>query len=65
MRVEPGLGRDVETARAQGLVNESEHAQLAALAEAVSDVINVDDFAPEELVSHRDVSATVSAANAA
>jgi acyl-CoA dehydrogenase len=57
--------RDVETARAQGLINESEAAQLAALAKAVADVINVDDFAPEELARHGGVSSTISPANAA
>jgi acyl-CoA dehydrogenase len=57
--------RDVETARAQGLINESEAAQLAALAKAVADVINVDDFAPEELTCHGGVSSTISPANAA
>ena len=59
------LVRDVETARAQGLINESEAAQLAALAKAVADVINVDDFAPEELTHHGGVSSTISPANAA
>ena len=57
--------RDVEIARAQGLINESEAAQLAALAKAVADVINVDDFAPEELTRHGGVSSTISPANAA
>jgi acyl-CoA dehydrogenase len=57
--------RDVETARAQGLINESEAAQFAALAKAVADVINVDDFAPEELTRHGGVSSTISPANAA
>jgi acyl-CoA dehydrogenase len=57
--------RDVETARAQGLINESEAAQLAALAKAVADVINVDDFSPEELTRHGGVSSTISPANAA
>jgi acyl-CoA dehydrogenase len=57
--------RDAETARAQGLINESEAAQLAALAKAVADVINVDDFAPEELTRHGGVSSTISPANAA
>ena len=56
---------DIETARAQGLINESEAAQLAALAKAVADVINVDDFAPEELTRHGGVSSTISPANAA
>jgi acyl-CoA dehydrogenase len=57
--------RDAETARAQGLINEGEAAQLAALAKAVADVINVDDFAPEELTRHGGVSSTISPANAA
>ena len=57
--------RDADTARAQGLINESEAAQLAALAKAVADVINVDDFAPEELTRHGGVSSTISPANAA
>ena len=57
--------RDAETARAQGLINESEAAQLAALAKAVADVINVDDFAPEELTRHGGASSTISPANAA
>jgi acyl-CoA dehydrogenase len=56
---------DPETARAQGLINESEAAQLAALAKAVADVINVDDFAPEELIRHGGVPSTISPANAA
>jgi acyl-CoA dehydrogenase len=57
--------RDVETARAKGLVNESEAAQLAALGKAVADVINVDDFDPEELANHRALSSTISPADAA
>jgi acyl-CoA dehydrogenase len=56
---------DVDTARAQGLINDSEAAQLTALAKAVADVINVDDFAPEELTRHGGVSSTISPANAA
>jgi acyl-CoA dehydrogenase len=39
----------VAEARAQGLISEDEKAQLDALAKAIADVINVDDFAPEEL----------------
>ena len=57
--------RDVETAHAQGLINESEAMELAGLGKAVADVINVDDFASEEFLSYRDPSATVSPANAA
>ena len=56
---------DVEKARAQGLINESEAAQLAVLAKAVADVINVDDFAPEALTRHGGVPSTISPANAA
>ncbi|MGB7831989.1 MAG: acyl-CoA dehydrogenase domain-containing protein, partial [Xanthobacteraceae bacterium] len=56
---------DIEAARAQGLINESEAAQLAALAKAVADVINVDDFAPQELTRHGGVLSTISPANAA
>ena len=57
--------RDVKAARAKGLINESEVAQLAALAKAVAEVINVDDFGPEQLVSRGDMSAKISPANAA
>ena len=56
---------DIEAGRAQGLINESEAGQLAALAKAVADVINVDDFAPEELTRHGGVLSTISPANAA
>jgi acyl-CoA dehydrogenase len=56
---------DADQARAQGLINESEAAQLAALAKAVADVINVDDFAPEELTKHGGMPSTISPANAA
>jgi acyl-CoA dehydrogenase len=41
----------VAEALAQGLINEDEKVQLDRLAKAVSDVINVDDFAAEELAS--------------
>jgi acyl-CoA dehydrogenase len=40
---------DPVKALAQGTITENEAAQLEAVARAVSDVINVDDFAPEEL----------------
>jgi acyl-CoA dehydrogenase len=42
----------VDKAREQGLINESEAAQLHAVAEAVSAVVAVDDFAAEELSPH-------------
>ena len=57
--------RDVETAHAQGLISESEATELAALGKVVADVINVDDFAPEEFLSYKDSAALVSPANAA
>ena len=41
----------VAAARAQGLISEDEKVQLEALAKAVADVINVDDFSAEELTS--------------
>ena len=41
--------RDIGKARAQGLINDAEAAQLEELAKAVADAIAVDDFAPEEL----------------
>jgi acyl-CoA dehydrogenase len=56
---------DIETARAQGLINEGEAAQLGELAKAVAGVINVDDFAPEQLTKHGGVPSTISPANAA
>jgi acyl-CoA dehydrogenase len=56
---------DVDQARAQGLINEAEAAQLTALAKAVAEVINVDDFAPEELTQRGGGSSTISSANAA
>ena len=40
---------DLKKAREQGIINDSEKAQLEALAKAVLDVVNVDDFAPDEL----------------
>ena len=40
---------DIKTARAQGIINESEATQLEALHRAVLDVVNVDDFSPDEL----------------
>ena len=40
---------DIKTARAQGILNESEETQLEALHRAVLDVVNVDDFSPDEL----------------
>jgi acyl-CoA dehydrogenase len=40
---------DVKKARAQNIINDAEAAQLDVLAKAVADVINVDDFAPDEL----------------
>ena len=57
--------RDVETARVKGLINDSEADQLARLDKAVAEVINVDDFAREQLVGHVSVSSTISTANAA
>jgi acyl-CoA dehydrogenase len=43
--------RDIGKARAQGLINDAEAAQLEELAKAIAAAIAVDDFAPEELVS--------------
>jgi acyl-CoA dehydrogenase len=63
-RMRKARAQDIETARGQGVISESEATQLAALAKAVADVINVDDFASEELVMHQDVP-TISPANAA
>ena len=40
---------DIKKAREQGVINESEATQLEALAKAVLDVVNVDDFSPDEL----------------
>jgi acyl-CoA dehydrogenase len=40
---------DVRKAREQNIINDAEAAQLDVLAKAVADVINVDDFAPDEL----------------
>jgi acyl-CoA dehydrogenase len=57
--------RDVQAARTKGLINDSEAAQLAAVGNAIADVINVDDFSPGELLTHSDPSAEVSSANAA
>jgi acyl-CoA dehydrogenase len=45
-RMGKARSQDIETARGQGVISESEAAQLAALAKAIADVINVDDFAP-------------------
>ncbi len=42
--------RDIGKARAQGLINDAEAAQLEELAKAIAAAIAVDDFAPEELV---------------
>ena len=44
--------RDIAKARAQGLINDAEAAQLEELAKAVADAVAVDDFAPEELSPH-------------
>ena len=41
--------RDVGKARAQGLINDAEAAQLDELAKAIDAAIAVDDFAPEEI----------------
>ena len=43
---------DVAKARAQGTITEAEAAQLEEMNKAVLDVINVDDFSPEELTGH-------------
>ena len=45
--------RDVGKARAQGLINDAEAAQLEELAKAVADVVAVDDFAPDEISPKR------------
>jgi acyl-CoA dehydrogenase len=41
--------RDSQEAQKQGIITAEEAQQLAAAAEAVADVVEVDDFAPEEL----------------
>ena len=45
--------RDVGKARAQGLINDAEAAQLEALAKAIAAAVAVDDFAPEEISPKR------------
>jgi hypothetical protein len=44
--------RDIEQARKQGLINDSEAAQLRDTAKAVSAAIDVDDFSADELTHH-------------
>ncbi len=44
---------NVDQARRQGLINDSELAQLNAAAQAVALAVAVDDFAPEELLPQR------------
>ena len=44
--------RDIGQARKQGLINDSEAAQLKETAEAVAAAIGVDDFTAEELTHH-------------
>ncbi|HVX98676.1 MAG TPA: acyl-CoA dehydrogenase [Pseudorhodoplanes sp.] len=44
--------RDIDQALKQGTITPEEAAQLRVLAQAVSDAIAVDDFAPEELTAH-------------
>jgi acyl-CoA dehydrogenase len=44
--------REIDLARKQGLINESEAAQLKTTAAAVSATIAVDDFSPDELTHH-------------
>ncbi len=46
--------RDIDQAFTQGLLNESEVAQLKAAAEAVAATVAVDDFAADELTRHDD-----------
>jgi acyl-CoA dehydrogenase len=45
--------RDVAKARQQGLINDAEAAQLEAVAQAIAAVVEVDDFAPEEIAPRR------------
>lgn len=45
--------RDWRKAQAKGLVSDAEAAQLEQAEAAVEDAIAVDDFAPDELVTHR------------
>ncbi len=45
--------RDVGKARAQGLINDAEAAQLEELAKAVDAAVAVDDFAPDEISPKR------------
>ena len=40
---------DIKKARESGVINAREATQLEALAKAVADVVNVDDFSPDEL----------------
>jgi hypothetical protein len=44
--------RDIGEARKQGLINDSEAAQLKETADAVAAAIGVDDFSAEELTHH-------------
>jgi acyl-CoA dehydrogenase len=44
--------RDIEQARKQGLINDSEAAQLRDTAKAVSAAVDVDDFSADELTHH-------------
>jgi acyl-CoA dehydrogenase len=42
--------RDVKTAQEKGIITEAEAQALESAAKAVLDTVNVDDFAPEELI---------------
>jgi acyl-CoA dehydrogenase len=48
-RIRKARVRDIGKARAQGLINDAEAAQLEELERAIADAVAVDDFAPEEL----------------
>ena len=45
--------RDIETARRQNVINDSEAAALHAAAQAVAEAVAVDDFAPEEITGRQ------------
>jgi len=45
--------RDIEKARAQNVINDSEAEALHAAAQAVASAVAVDDFSPEELSQRR------------
>jgi acyl-CoA dehydrogenase len=42
--------RDIKAAQEKGIITEAEAQTMEAAAKAVLDAVNVDDFAPEELI---------------